>query len=113
MDNFMGQLLSQKDSLRGSTTGTFIAPFNQGVRTSFSAVHDHAEVAVKVVRERERHFFATYQLVSALPITIAECVASIGGVLGKRFEIKRVPFEQAADMFVKITYGVDQGDEMN
>ncbi|KIW22782.1 uncharacterized protein PV07_11048 [Cladophialophora immunda] len=102
MDNFIGQLLSQRDS--SSSTGTFMAPFNPAVR-------DHAEVAVKVVRERERHFFATYQLVSTLPMTTVEYVDSIGAVLGKRFDVKRIPFEQAADMFVQITWGDGDVDQ--
>ncbi|KAH0842202.1 hypothetical protein AYO21_00174 [Fonsecaea monophora] len=116
MDNFIGQLLSQKDpSSQGSdgARGTFMAPFNPAVRMSFSAVRDHAEVAVKVIRERERHFFAAYQLVSTLPITTAEYVQAIGDVLGMRFDIKRIPLEQAAEMFVKMTYGVDRAGEMN
>ncbi|KIX92135.1 uncharacterized protein Z520_12128 [Fonsecaea multimorphosa CBS 102226] len=112
MDNFIGQLLGQKDSSSGEP-GTFMAPFNPSVPMSFSAVRDHAEVAVKVVRERARHFFATYQLVSTLPITTTEYVESISAVMGKRFDIKRTPFEQAAEMFVKMTYGVDKADDVD
>ncbi|OAP63884.1 hypothetical protein AYL99_03111 [Fonsecaea erecta] len=104
MDNFLGQLLSQQQQKQKDPV-TFTAPFNPAVPMSFTALRDHAEVAVKVVRERARHFFATYQLVSTRPMTTAAYADAVVAVLGRRVDIKRLPLEQAADAFVRMTWG--------
>jgi uncharacterized protein YbjT (DUF2867 family) len=105
MDNFLGQLLDQaRTSPEG--TGTFMAPFTPTVKMSFSCVKDHAEIAAKIIAERERHFYATYQVVSTLPMSLYEYVDQASRALdGKKFEIKKIPFEQASQAFVKMTWG--------
>jgi uncharacterized protein YbjT (DUF2867 family) len=106
MDNFMPQLLGQKDS-KGEK-GRFMAPFSPDVPMSFSCVRDHAELAVKVIEQRQRHFYATYQVVSTLPMTLREYLSQVSRAMGKEFEIEKVPFEQASQMFTKITWGEGQ-----
>ncbi|ETI26403.1 hypothetical protein G647_03180 [Cladophialophora carrionii CBS 160.54] len=106
MDNFLGQLINREESSKADPT--FRAPFNPDVPMSFSCLADHADVAVKIVQERDPHLYATYQLASTLPITLREYVAQVGDVLGTTFEIQPLPFEQAGKMFVALTWGQGQ-----
>ena len=103
MDNIIGQFLAQKGP--SDEKGTFMAAFSPDVPTSFSCVRDYADVAVRVVRERERHFYATYQVVSTLPITLEEYVAQVSKAMGKEFEIKQMPLQKASEMYTKMFFG--------
>lgn len=108
-DNAIGRLLAEKDS----EAPVFLATHDPEVSFSFSCVRDHAEASAKVIQERSRHFFATYQLVSTWPMKYTEYVESIGNVLGKTFKIDRVPYEQAVQKYCELLFGRDQGLEQS
>ena len=102
-DNAIGALLAQKDS----SHPVFTAAHDPEVSFSFSCIRDFADVSVKVIQERSRHFFATYQLSSTWPMKYCECVRSIGAVMGKEVEIKRMPYEQVIERYCKLVFGPD------
>ena len=100
MDNTIGHILQLKDS----PDPTFLAAQNPEVSFSFSCVHDFAEASVKVIEERSKHFFATYQLVSTWPTKYSDYVQSVGSVIGKSIKIKQMPYEEAVDMYANVIF---------
>ena len=108
-DNAVGRLIAQKDS----PSPKFVAAHDPEVRFSFSCVRDLAEVSSKVIRERSRHFFATYQLASTWPMKYTEYVKSIGDVLGKTIQIERVPYEQMVETYCQLVFGSGQIVDQN
>ncbi|KAK5045148.1 hypothetical protein LTR84_009481 [Exophiala bonariae] len=102
-DNAIGRLLSlRKDP---TPDPIFVAAHDPEVSFSFSCVRDHAEASVKVIRERSRHFFATYPLVSTLPMKYSEYVRSIGAVLGKDITVRQLSYEEAVEMYCRLFFG--------
>lgn len=108
-DNAIGRLISQKDA--GSPV--FVAAHDPEVVFSFSCLRDHAEVSIKIIDERARHLFATYQVVSTQPMRYTEYIESIGRVMAKTFEIKRIPYEDAVQMYCRLVFGTDAGVEQS
>ena len=106
-DNAIGRLIEQ----RNSPQPVFMAAHNPDVSFSFSCLRDHAEVSFKVIRERSKHFYATYQLVSTWPMKYTEYVKSIGDEIGKSIEIKQVSYEQIVDNFCQMVFGSDRAGE--
>ena len=104
-DNAIGRMIAQKDA----EAPVFFAAHDPAVVFSFSCLRDHAEASIKIIDERSRHFFATYQLVSTLPMAYNEYVHSIARVLGKQFEIKRIPYEDAVEMYCNLVFGKSEG----
>lgn len=102
-DNAMPRLLAQKDSQHP----VFVAAHDPEVAFSFTCLRDHAEASAKVIRERSKHFFATYQLVSTWPMKYSDYIKSVGQVMGKEFEVKRAPFEELVEMYCKLVFGSD------
>ncbi len=100
-DNAMGRIMQFKDS----PTPVFIAAHDPEVEFSFSCLHDHAEASLKVIRERSKHFYATYQLVSTGPMKYTEYIRSVGQVLGKTIEVKRMPYEEVVEMYGNVVFG--------
>ncbi|KAL6249004.1 hypothetical protein RBB50_004067 [Rhinocladiella similis] len=100
-DNAMGHLVAQMDSDRV----VFHAAHSPDTAFSFTTLKDYAEASVKVILERERHFYATYQLVSTLPMRYTEYVRSVGGIMGKEIEIERVSYDQSIGIIQERLYG--------
>lgn len=103
-DNALPRMVAQKDS----DNPTFIAAHDPEVAFSFSSLHDYAEASVKVILERSKHFFATYQLVSTWPLKYSDYIRSVGQVLGKEFEIKQMPYEESVKTFCKVVFGSEE-----
>lgn len=100
-DNAIGRLIDQLDS----PEPVFTAAHSPEVTFSFSCVQDHAEISVKVIQERSRHFYATYQLVSTRPMQYTEYVKSVADEMGKSIEIKQAPFEQMIENYCQLICG--------
>ncbi|KAJ9603452.1 hypothetical protein H2200_012230 [Cladophialophora chaetospira] len=100
-DNAMGRLLSLKDS----PDPVFVAAHDPEVAFSFSCLRDHAEVSEKIIRERSKHFYATYQLASTWPMKYSEYVQSVGQVLGKTIKVQQMPCEEVVDMYCSLVFG--------
>ncbi|KIW86983.1 uncharacterized protein Z519_12448 [Cladophialophora bantiana CBS 173.52] len=96
-DNSIGQLLAQRDA----DAPVYMAPYDPAVKFSFTTLRDHAEASVKVIRERHRHYFATYQILSTRPMDYYEYVRSVGDVLGRTFEVRHMSYEQAVEALCK------------
>ena len=101
IDNTIGRLIAEKDS----PDPFFMAAHSPEVAFSFSCLRDHAEVSLKVIQERSRHFFATYQLVSTWPMKYTEYVKTVGDEIGKTIQIKQVPYEQIVDTYCQLVFG--------
>lgn len=106
-DNAIGRLLALKDA----TDPIFMAAHDPKVAFSFSCIRDHAEVSVKVIQERERHFYATYQLVSTWPMKYSDYVQSVAEVIGKKIEIKQLPYEETVQLYCKLVFGTQKLNE--
>ncbi|EXJ57806.1 uncharacterized protein A1O5_12364 [Cladophialophora psammophila CBS 110553] len=96
-DNSIGPLLAQRDA----DAPVYMAPYDPTVKFSFTTLRDHAEASVKVIQERHRHFFATYQILSTWPMDYYEYIRSVGDVLGRTFEVRQMSYEQAVETFCK------------
>ncbi|CAD0090040.1 unnamed protein product [Aureobasidium vineae] len=80
--------------------------WNPATRFSFVTTRDIGEAAGKVLRERERHVAATYQLVStAVPLSYVEACAIVSKVLGKEVKAEHKGFEDAVDTSIKMING--------
>ncbi|KIW20210.1 hypothetical protein PV08_00785 [Exophiala spinifera] len=100
-DNAMAHLVAQKDSDRV----VFHAAHSPEVAFSFTTLKDYAEASAKVIQERERHLYATYQLVSTLPMRYTEYVRSVGEAIGREIEIERVSFDQSVGIILERVNG--------
>ncbi|KAK4498604.1 hypothetical protein PRZ48_011263 [Zasmidium cellare] len=103
-DNAIDRLVSQKEADHPVFTGMH----DPNVAFSFTCVKDHAEVSAKVIREREKHFYATYQLASTLPMKYTEYIQSVGAVMGKTFEVRQLPHEEAVRIYCKLIFGQEK-----
>lgn len=101
MDNTIGRILA----LRDSPDPVYLAAHNPDVSFSFSCVHDFAEVSVRVIQERSKHFFAIYQLVSTWPMKYADYIQAVGSAIGKTIKIKQAPYEDVVDMYAQRVFG--------
>jgi uncharacterized protein YbjT (DUF2867 family) len=71
------------------------------------ALEDVAEVAVKVIREREKHFGATYQLCAPGNHSAIDLADAVTRVTGRRVE----PVLVTPDEYFERFYGVGQGEQ--
>lgn len=107
-DNAIGSLLAERDS----PNPMFYVLHPPEIKYTFSCLRDHGEASVKVLRERSKHYYATYQLTSTQPITYVDYVNQIGDVLGKKFEIKLMPFDEAVELLVQHIFGPGKSKEL-
>ncbi|KAJ9636916.1 hypothetical protein H2204_005062 [Knufia peltigerae] len=108
-DLSMGPLIAQKDA----TKITHRALFNPETAFSFTTLLDYAEASVRVIRERSRHFYATYQTVSTLPMKYIDYLKSVAEVLGKELEVQVVAFEQSVEMMSEGSFGTSDAPQIN
>ena len=65
------------------------------------------EVAAKVVRNREEHFFAQYPLASTIPTSYMTIIRALEKEIGKEVKVKRLTFEEMSEKFVGAVLGPD------
>lgn len=109
VDNTLGRLLDLKDS----PNPKFKASHDPNVAFSFSCLKDHAEVSMKILQERSKHYYATYQLVSTLPIKYTDYIRSVGDEMGKSIQIETMPFEQVVQLYCNMLFGPDGAKDQN
>ncbi|KAL2179026.1 uncharacterized protein P884DRAFT_219942 [Thermothelomyces heterothallicus CBS 202.75] len=74
--------------------------------TSLVTLRDQSEAAKVVLEERERHLYATYQLVSTpAPIPYTEFVQRAVGAAGRRVEVGYKGFEEAVAFYMRLLFG--------
>ncbi|KAF2229866.1 NAD(P)-binding protein [Viridothelium virens] len=83
------------------------APWDPNVANSLICLDDLAAVGVKVLDEREAHFFAEYPLCSTMPVPYTEMAAAAGRALGKEVRIELAPFEDRVKRLSQIVLGPD------
>jgi len=107
MDTTVGALFSQRDADKP----VFSAPFDPRVAFSLIALRDLGAAAVKVITERERHYYAMYPLTSTGPIPYHEFVDAVRKELGVTVNIKELPLQEAVDKLCEQLYGTKDVDQ--
>ena len=82
--------------------------WNPHMPNSVIALRDLAEAAAIVLKEREKHYFAQYPLVSTLPVADVEIVRVIERHIGKSIEIKTPSFEDGVENVINYLFGGKQ-----
>ncbi|GAB1312820.1 NAD(P)-binding protein (Fragment) [Madurella fahalii] len=110
MDAFpLGAVLGQRDAEDPGGTIIYKSAWRPEVATSFVTLRDQSEAARVVLEERERHFYATYQLVSTpAPMPYTEFVERAVGVAGKKVEVGYKGFEEAVAFYLDILFGSEE-----
>lgn len=103
MDNTITRILQLRTT--PNAEATFLAAHNPDVTFSFSCLYDFAEASAKVIQERSRHYFATYQLVSTWPMKYSDYIQEVGSAMGKTVNIKHTPFEEVVDLYTSNVFG--------
>ncbi|MCJ1370517.1 hypothetical protein MMC20_001730 [Loxospora ochrophaea] len=76
--------------------------YDPNVCFAWTSLYDLGEAAAKVVEEMEKHYLAVYDTVSSSPpMGHTEAVEIIGKTLGKKIEVRRLPFSEAFGTFEK------------
>ncbi|GAB7339938.1 hypothetical protein MBLNU457_6457t1 [Dothideomycetes sp. NU457] len=101
--NFMDQFNVPKIA----ETGTWSAPWNPEQPFAQTALCDLGEAGAKVLFEREKHYFAQYQIVSTLPKPYLCMIEEIERQLGRKIEVKRLSHDEAFKTFVPMAAGED------
>ena len=101
--NFMDQFNVPKIA----ESGTWSAPWNPEQPFAQTALHDLGEAGAKVLVEREKHYFAQYQIVSTLPKPYMYMIEEIERQLGRKIEVKRLSHDEAFKTFVPMAVGKD------
>ncbi len=87
----------------------FAANWDPSVEFSFLALDDLARVGEIVLAERERHFYAKYELCSTMPMSYARGCEIVGTVLGRTVVPRQKPFEEAVKGFMAVALKDDFG----
>ncbi|KAL9060629.1 MAG: hypothetical protein Q9162_000580 [Coniocarpon cinnabarinum] len=80
-------------------------PYNPDTAHSFIALADLGDACVKVVKEREAHFLASYPLCSTMPETYRDMTDVCSKHLGAKIELAKLPREQADLTFMRTLFG--------
>ncbi|KAF2429841.1 NAD(P)-binding protein [Tothia fuscella] len=99
MDNTPVAMLMQQDD-RYFPTG-----LNPAIKFSYTALRDMAEATAVVLEQREKHYFATYPIISTMPTAESELLAILGDAMGKRIRVEQKPLEEALAGLFKFLYG--------
>jgi uncharacterized protein YbjT (DUF2867 family) len=82
-------------------TGTFELSWDLTRRQAMIDLYDFAQVVVKVVRERDAHFAATYELTAPGAHSAHDIGAALTSAMGRPIDVKQV----SADTYLKAFYG--------
>lgn len=78
------------------------------IGNSMIALRDLAEATARVLREREKHYFAEYSLCSTMPVSDAEVCKEIEKQIGRHIEVKAPSFETGVSKLLTYLYGGKQ-----
>lgn len=87
-------------------TGTFELSWDLHRRQAMIDLHDLADVVVKIVREREAHFAATYELTSSGAHSAHDIGAALSNAMGRYIAVKQV----SPDTYLEAFYGSVKND---
>jgi len=111
MDFFPIPMLVEQAEIKGPKEDLeFPANWNPSIEFSFLALEDLAQVAKTVLGEREKHFYAKYELCSTMPMSYAKGCEIVGGLLGRKIAVKQKPYDEAANDFMAMSLGEQYSD---
>jgi uncharacterized protein YbjT (DUF2867 family) len=84
---------------------TYHAPWDPSVANSLIMLEDLAALSIKVIKEREGHFFAQYPVVSTMPMPYTNMVTEAEKSLGTKIKIERPPFQARVNNLVGLCVG--------
>lgn len=93
----VGRLVDAVKKHPGEKRVPFEAQFDPEIPFAFLSLLDLAEISAKVIQERQRHYFATYGLVSTSPMPYKDYIQQVGAKLNVDFDLSVLPFEKAVD----------------
>ena len=91
----------------------FRAFFNPSRPFAYAFLKDHGEAAAKVLRERETHYFATYDLCSTETMTYTEFASRVGKSLPNpvSYKIDVLDYATAIDILSVVNFGTKDVDQ--
>ena len=93
--------------LASSEEPVYPTRWNPDIKFSFTTLKDNAEVAARVLEEREKHYFATYPLISTkAPLSYREVCALTSEHIGKRIKVEPLSFEEIVNGDVESMFGL-------
>ncbi|KAK4122082.1 NAD(P)-binding protein [Parathielavia appendiculata] len=110
MDAFpLKAILGQQNAEDPSAPIIYKSAWRPEVVTSFVTLRDQSEAAKVVLEERERHFYATYQLVSTpVPMPYIEFVERAVGTARRKVMVGYKGFEEAVAFYLNIIFGSEE-----
>jgi uncharacterized protein YbjT (DUF2867 family) len=94
----------QRDS-GGLQMVEFPMMWNPDTEFSFVELDDLGAAGARVLDERERHFYATYEICGTEPMSYGDVCEVAGEVIGCMVQPRQKGFEEAVDVFVKLAVG--------
>lgn len=100
MENFpLAKILSEEHPI-------YPAAYDPNVVFTWTSTKDLGEAAARVLEQREKHFYATYQCVSTpTPMTYVQAIDIVSKEIGKKIEIQRVPLEKVTEIMLPLVIG--------
>jgi hypothetical protein len=83
----------------------FRSRWDPNVEFAFIAGLDLGVAVYKVLSERERHFYASYELCCTTHHSLTDQCTIAGKIMGKTITPKLVPLVELVDEFVEMKYG--------
>ena len=106
MDNFTPALENLvKQAATGKRELEFQAPWNTNILFSEIARLDLGDASLKIIKEREKHYFASYDLASTMPQPWQEKIDILAAELGCSIKVNVGPFQQVVPGFMKALLG--------
>ena len=89
----------------------YTALWDQDIKFSYTSLYDLAEATATILEQRERHFYATYQMVStSSPMGYREVCEIASRVTGKEIQLETMPFQKTLEGNVESMLGSPPGE---
>ena len=99
MDNFPLQKLLDSEA--------YTALWGIDIPFSYTSLDDLSDVAAKVLKEREKHVYATYQLISTTPPMDYRQLCEIAGKkIGKQIKVEQMQFQKTMEWNLEAMFGL-------
>jgi uncharacterized protein YbjT (DUF2867 family) len=101
IDDFPYAVMKQK--VEAGEKPVFTALWNPASVFTFTALDDLGDAVSVVLRNRERHYSAIYEIVSTRKLASYHDVCAVASAkLGTQIEVQQLPFEKALTTFLKL-----------
>jgi len=89
---------------------TYTSNWNPDIEFTFVALSDLAAAAKVVLEERERHFYASYELVGTDKLTYREISGIAGEIIGKKVRVEKRESEEATEALLGMLFAGNEGE---